>query len=392
VTARPATDRAVLVVHPSDEAYGADRVVLRLATGLAARGWRVRVLLSDDQAPGWLTRRLDEAAIPIARGPLAPARRRYMRPLALPGYVRRLVRARRWIRAEAATFRPTVIHVNTSALLVGAILGRPAGARLAWHVHEIVVRPRLLAWVFRLAPALAADRVVAISGAVRDHCSPLRLRRRRIDVVWNGLEDRAVAPLSPGAAPIVAFVGRLNRWKGYEVFVDAAARLAPVLPDARFLIAGDPPEGESWRIGALRNRLDSHRLAGRAEHVGFSADVPALLDGVDVVAVPSTWPEPFGLVTLEAMRAGRPVVATAHGGTLDLVEDGVTGLLVPPRDPAALADAIATLLRDPGLRARMGAAARARFEASFTIARFLDGIEAAYAATGAAGANPGADR
>lgn len=378
--------RSVLFLHPSDEAYGADRVLLRLATGLAQRGWRVRVLLSDDQPAGWLSERLGEASIPVARGLLAPARRRYLRPLGLPGYVRRLLRARRWVRAEAAAFGPAVIHVNTSALLVGAIIGRPGGAPLAWHVHELVVRPRLAAWIFRLAPVLCADRVIAISGAVRDHASPRGFRRRRIDVVWNGLEDRPVVPRPAGSPPVVAFVGRLNRWKGHEVFAAAAARLAPAFPDARFLIAGGAPESEGWRVDALREQLAAPGIADRVEVAGFESDVPALLARVDVVAVPSTWPEPFGLVTLEAMRAGRPVVATAHGGTLDLVEDGRTGILVPPGDTAALADAIGTLLRDPALRERLGSAARARFEALFTLERFLDGIEASYAAAGVAGA------
>ena len=370
--------RSVLFVHPSDEAYGADRVLLRMATGLAARGWRTRVLLSDDQAPGWLSAQLAEAGIAVARGPLAPARRRYLRPLGLPGYVRRLVRARRWIRSQASAFGAAVVHVNTSALLVGALIGRPGGARLAWHVHEIVVRPRLAAWAFRLAPVLAADRVIAISTAVRDHVSPHGFRRGRIDVVPNGLEERPVVDRPAGGPPVVAFVGRLNRWKGYEVFVDAAARLAPEFPDARFVVAGDPPEGEAWRSDALRARLASLGLTDRVEVAGFEPDVPALLDRVDVVAVPSTWPEPFGLVTLEAMRAGRPVAATAHGGTVDLVDEGRTGLLVPPGDAVALASAIATLLRDPGLRGRMGAAARARFMAGFTLATFLDGIEGGY--------------
>lgn len=372
------TGRSVLFVHPTDEAYGVDRVLLGLATGLAQRGWRVAVLMSDDQSPGWLSRRLAEASIEVARGPLAPARRRYLKPNALLGYLSALLRARRWVRGEALRFRPDVLHVNTSALLVGAIVGRPGGARVVWHVHEIVIKPRLFSWVFRLAPTLAADRVVAISRAVRDHLSVGGLCSGKVTIVWNGIEDRVAAPPDVTDAPVVAFIGRLNRWKGYEVFAEAAGRIAPKFPRTRFLVAGDPPLGEEWRTLDLRDRLSRLGIADRAEMVGFENDVPALLERVSVVVTPSTWPEPFGMVTLEAMLAGRPVIATAHGGALDLIEPGASGLLVPPGDSAALAAAIAMLVKDQALRTRLGVAARRRAQTHFSYDRFLSGIERAY--------------
>lgn len=376
--------RSVLFLQPSDEAYGADRVLLRLATGLRERGWRVKVLVSDDQPAGWLSQRLQEASIDVSRGPLAPARRQYLSLVALPAYGRALLRARRWVRMEAQRFDASLIHVNTSALLVGAIVGRPAGARLVWHVHEIVTRPRLLSWVFRFAPMTTSDRVIAVSRAVRDHLSPRGFARRRIALVWNGIEDRPVTGrVSTGAddAPVVAFVGRLNRWKGYDIFVDAIALVIPDYPEARFLIAGDPPPGEEWRGPDLLQRLSGLGIADHVDVLGFREDIPALLDQVDIVAVPSVWPEPFGLVTLEAMRAGRAVVATAHGGALDLIEDGRSGLLVQPGDGRALAHAISTLLSDPQLRGRLGVEARDRFKTSFSVRRFIDAMEEVYLGT-----------
>jgi glycosyltransferase involved in cell wall biosynthesis len=220
--------------------------------------------------------------------------------------------------------------------------------------------------------------VVAISRAVRDHISPGGLGRGKVTVVWNGIEDRPAAPLDVGAEPVVAFIGRLNRWKGYEVFVDAVARIAPEFPRTRFLVAGDPPPGEAWRTTALLDRLTRLAIADRVEMVGFESDVPALLERVAVVVTPSTWPEPFGLVTLEAMRAGRAVIASAHGGALDLIVPGESGLLVPPGDPTALAAAIAMLLADPALRNHLGAAARRRAQTQFSCDRFVSGIERVY--------------
>jgi len=225
---------------------------------------------------------------------------------------------------------------------------------------------------------LTADRVVAISHAVEGHISPGGVGRSKVTVVWNGIESRPAKPLDISDSPVVAFIGRLNRWKGYEVFVEAVARIAPEFPRARFLVAGDPPPGEEWRTTALLDRLSQLGIADRIDIVGFESDVPALLERVAVVATPSTWPEPFGLVTLEAMLAGSPVIASAHGGALDLIAPGTSGLLVPPGDPNALARAIAMLLDDPSLRARLGAAARHRAETQFSFDRFISGIEGVY--------------
>ena len=372
--------RSVLFVHPTDEAYGADRVLLRLATGLVQRGWRVAVLISDDQAPGWLTQRLAEASIAVERGPLAPARRRYLTPSALLAYLGALLRARRWVRSQVARFGPSVVHLNTSAMLVGAILGRPGGVRVVWHVHEMVIQPRILGFVFRLAPTLTADHVVAISRAVRNHVTPGGLGRRKVTIVWNGLEDRPGVPLDDTESPVVAFIGRLNRWKGYDVFAEAIAQIAPAFRRTRFLVAGDPPPGEEWRTNHLHESLTRFGIADRVEVLGFESDVRKLLERVTVVVAPSTWPEPFGLVTLEAMWAGRPVIASAHGGALDLIEPGTSGLLVPPGDPAALAAAIAMLLDDPALGTRLGAAARRRAQTYFTRDLFVSGIERVYGA------------
>ena len=378
----------VLFLHASDEAYGADRVLLTMARGLRDRGRAVAVLLPDDTPPGWLSERLGELGIPVARGPLAPARRRYLRVRALPEYARSLLRARRFVRVRARSLRAGIVHANTSALLVGTVLGRPHGARLVWHVHEIVVHPRVLAWVFRLAPTLSADRVVCVSDAVRRHLTPFGLGGSRVVRLHNGIEGledhdgRARAELPVAGSPIVAFVGRLNRWKGYEVFVDAVAQVAQRFPHAAFLVAGDPPQGEEWRARDLADRLTAHRLEQRVKVLGFHPDAAALFASVDIVAAPSTWPDPFPLVILEAMRAGCAVVASGHGGAPEMIEDGRSGLLVPPGDAGALAEAIASLVGDPALRSRLGAAARARVAAEFTNERFLDGLERIYESLG----------
>lgn len=370
----------VLFVHASDEAYGADRVLLLLVLALKDAGRGVAVLLADDLPPGWLSAQLAAAGVTVERGPLAPARRRYLRLAGLPAYVRALMRARRHLRRRVRALRARIVHINTSALMVAAILGRPAGCRVVWHVHEIVVRPRLIAWVLRLAPTLTADRVICVSDAVRRHLTPLGLRARRVTTVHNGLSPRDPRPASglAGDGPLVAYVGRLNRWKGYDLFVTALADVAPAHPEARFVIAGDPPPGEEWRTSDLERSLAAAGLTDRVLHPGFVADGAAVCDAADVVVVPSTWPDPFPTVVLEAMRAGCAVVAASGGGVPEMIEDGVSGVLVPPGDPAALAEAISWLLSDPARMSELGRRAKDRVAAEFSVEGMVAGIEAVY--------------
>jgi glycosyltransferase involved in cell wall biosynthesis len=373
--------RSVLAVHASDEGYGADRVLLQVLLGLRERGWQVAVLVPDDNRPGWLSTTLAANGVPVRRAALAIARRRHFQLFALPAYARALWRARRTIRTEAKRVHASIIHVNTSALPVAAILGRPGGARLVWQVHELIVRPRAMAWIFRVLPPLTADRVIAVSEAVRLHLLPRGPWRRRVVTVHNGIANNRPEPM-PGlrneGRPLVAFVGRLNRWKGYELFIEAVARIAPSQPFVDFVIAGDAPRGEGWRVDDLRKRLEDAGLADRVRTLGLVPDGAAVAEAADIVVIPSTWPEPFGLVALEAMRAGRVVVAAAHGGIPEIVEDGVSGVLVPPRDPAGLAAAIGGLLDDPARMASLGAAAQARVRTEFSVERMVDQVERIY--------------
>jgi glycosyltransferase involved in cell wall biosynthesis len=352
-------------------------MLLETVEAALAEGRRVEVLLADDGPPGWLSSTLEARGIDCRRVDLAPVRRRYLKLRTFPRLVASMYRARRTIRERARAIGAQIVHVNTSALLVGAIVGRPGGARLVWHLHEIVGRPRLLAWVFRTLPVTASDRVVVVSQAVGRHLRPSWLARRRVTVVHDGVAPRDTRPIAlPGRGdPRVAFVGRLNRSKGYEIFVEAARRVGERNADVGFVVAGSPPQGEEWRQDDLTDRVEKSGLGGRIAVMGYLPDAPGLFDSVQIAVVPSLWPEGFGLVILEAMRSGCAIVATDHGGAPEIVENEISGLLVPPGDVEALAAAIGRLVTDETLRRRLGEAAERRVRGVFTVDRFRSSIQ-----------------
>ena len=205
----------------------------------------------------------------------------------------------------------------------------------------------------------SADLVLGVSRGILDAFPPALVNRRRAHVVHiyslppdvSGVTETPDAVrrrLGIGDGPLVLCAGKRSLGKGTDVFLEAMDAIRAASPRVRFVFAG---KGEI----APPARDDVHVLGSVPQSTLF-----ALYRAAAVVAVPSVWPEPLSRVLLEAMRFGRAVVATRVGGSPELVEDGVTGLLVPPRDPDALAGAVVALLRDPARCARLGAAAANR--------------------------------
>ena len=174
------------------------------------------------------------------------------------------------------------------------------------------------------------------------------------------------------STPLVVSVSVLRAQKALDVLVRAAQLAHAALPEARFLIAGEGPERDA--LAALVRRLGLDEVV---RFVGHRSDVGDLLAASDVVASSSAF-EGSPLSLMESLGAGKPVVATRVGGVPEIVRDGIEGLLVPPDDPAALADALLALLRDPGLRDRMGAAGRTRQRTEFDIRVMVERLEALY--------------
>lgn len=221
----------------------------------------------------------------------------------------------------------------------------------------------------------SADLALAISDYVRSRlvrvsCFP----PERIVRIWNGVDLRRYFPGKddyvretygiPSNTKIVMAHSRANGYKGIEVLIAAAVRLVHGngRRDVTFLFCGDGPDLERFR-----KRVREERLEGRFLCPGKVSCVDRILLGVDLVVVPSLWQEGFGLSVVEGMAAGRPVIASSVGGIVEIITEGFDGFLVPPGDPASLADRIARLLDDKAERARMGMAARRTAEARFDI-------------------------
>ncbi len=162
------------------------------------------------------------------------------------------------------------------------------------------------------------------------------------------------------------------------VFARAARKLLDRFPDAYFIAVGSVFGDQDFHLDALKAELEQLGITDRFILAPFRRDVPSFLAALDVYVHPSILPEPFGLVVIEAMAASKPVVATAHGGPLEMIEDGVSGYLVEPGNPTALANGVELVLRDPSRAQTMGREAKDRAFRLFHVNRYVADMQAVY--------------
>ncbi len=245
--------------------------------------------------------------------------------------------------AGRITRTPTVVHVHGDAFYSPG--GYPAYMR---------VTDRLLArWT---------ARAVSISESTREFCiHAMGFRPSQVEVVHNPTPQPAYRKVAPDQLralrarhgigdeePVVGIASRLYRVKGHHVLLTAFRRVLDARPDARLLVVGDGPERSNLQVQARALGLEA-----RVCFTGFQEDVPAYLRLCQVTAIPSVHPEPFGLVAVESLAAGVPVVASRIGGLPEIITDGVAGLLVEPNDPEQLARALIRILTDASLAAEL---------------------------------------
>lgn len=369
----------VLFLHPSNELYGADRSLLYLLRGLDQRYFHPLVLIGNDlEYEGALSRELDLSGIENRPFPLAVARRKYMTPSGLPGFLTRCRTSARQVSDLIRSEQIDVVHTNTLAVWTGALAARQAGRPHAWHVQEQLERPRPLVKLMQhFVPSHSAG-VVGVSQAVLENILVTPEARAKGRVIYNMTEtqvymratgrERIRAELGVGSnAVLIGVVARISRMKGTDLCVEAVSRLMASDPRVHCFIAGGPVPGQQEVIDRVQQLISSSPAPERFHMLGVRRDVPDLMAAMDILAAPSRYGEGASLTVIQAMAAGRPVVATDLGGNKELVVHGETGWIVPRENVGELAQALYFLVNDAPRRAAMGAAGQRRAVAQFSV-------------------------
>jgi glycosyltransferase involved in cell wall biosynthesis len=368
--------RVLQVVRPA--AGGMKAHVLQLATGLRAKGFECEIACPGDSelVHDALESNVAVHPVPIV-GPLDPLRD-----------PRAIVSLAEVIRER----RPALVHAHGSkagliARMAVLLASRPP---VVVTVHNQVlyggISPLMRRVYITMERRLArrTARVITVSEALRSEMTGVfGLAPSLVTTVYNGLDlgpflagsDRAKARERygmPSGALAIGLAARFAPQKALDVLVEAAAPVLERYPDARLVLAGSGP-----LLELVQTKARALPFRDRILFPGLETDMPGLLSSLDVYAS-SAIAEGLGLGTIEAMASGLPVVATTAGGTPEVVEDGVTGLLVAPGKAAPLTEALLWLAKDATVRKRMGEAGRARALALFTEERMLEDTAQVY--------------
>jgi glycosyltransferase involved in cell wall biosynthesis len=393
----PAIDKPgpipIVFVHSSDDLYGADFVILEIVKRLDPTKFYPIVVLPDDMKHvGLLSQELSAAGIEHHHLPILILRRRYLRPQGLLHIVKCAVMGTWTLSRLMRQKHVGLIHSTSLAVLAAPPVAWITRTPLISHVQEMLISPRIVRVALHAIARYSADRIICVSDSVRAHVLQDQPKAARfVEVVRNSIplpaeprrtveEMRNELGLAAGL-PVVGMIGRVSPWKGQEIFVRAAALLRSEGIACQFVAIGGVFDNESRHLGRLQETIRSLNLESLVKIEGFRKDARELIAAFDVLVLPSILPEPFGLVVAEAMAAGKPVIATAHGGPRELVVEGETGFLIPPSDPDALASAIKSLLAHPEESARLGRAGQKRFLDHFEMRDYVRRIERLYDAT-----------
>ena len=320
----------------------------------------------------WLPR-VTERAESVAEFPI--------RSFARPATAVQLAAFARWCRrARLAVVQTCDLYANTFGLPGAALAGVPVrvGSRRELNPDKSPAHIRLQRLAYRCATKVVANSPAARRFLVQEGIAP-----ESIAVISNGVDFASFAARE-FTRPVRRFitVANLRVEKNHETLLAAASTLLIKYPDLEFLIVGDGP-----RRSALEAIARERHLGARVRFLGHREDVPSLLAEADAFVLPSR-SEAFPNAAIEAMASGLPIVASAVGGLLDLVDDGRTGLLIDPDDAHALAGALESLIADPARAARIGRAARAEVQQRYSFDRMVSAFEELYLSGLAAGVSP----
>ncbi|TFG69881.1 MAG: glycosyltransferase family 1 protein [Anaerolineales bacterium] len=361
----------ILFIDHATAMGGAENSLKLLLEHLDSKHWELHLACPD----GALSEAVGGLNVPVHKLPLPPLRRSPRAPVNWGYGIRTLARIAREIKARAIisnTIRSTVFAGPAAKL---------SQTGFVWTMRDFWLgesEPQRL-WFDKLgkqALCRMANAVIANSTATAQHLPC----QSKTTVIHNGIaadhfkpslnrqDSRAPFKL-PDDAFVIGVVGRLRPWKGQDRFLRVLKYVVDAHPSAFGIIVGGTPFGPNSPYTAqLQQIVRENNLQDRVIFTGQLDDIRPALAAMDVFVHPGE-PEPFGLVNIEAMAMAKPVVAFAHGALPEIVIDGETGMLVPPVDERAMAQAISTLLRDPLQRSVMGAAGRRRVEDAFTIER-----------------------
>lgn len=359
----------ILFVHSSSELYGSDRSLLYIVKNIDKTRYKIFVILPCTGSLLYEMKKVPDISVEIYN--LAILRRKNLSIKGGIKYLREYYTSYRYIKKFIEKNSIDIVDTNTAVVFPGAIAAKKCKIKSVWHIREIIKNDfenKMVSFMMNRY----ADLIVANS---RSTGKALTVDHQKIRVIYNAVEEKEDVTLISHKQLIVGMAGRINRWKGQKLLVDAAEIVHKVIPEVVFKIAGDVYKGEEQLREELIQYINNKRLGNVVLLLGQVNDMSGFYKGIDLFVLPSIQPEPFGLVVIEAMEYALPVIATNHGGPVEIISDGVDGYLVDYRNANQMAERIIELLLNEEKRRLMGIKGQEKKREHFSINAMVRGIE-----------------
>lgn len=380
--------KKILFLHTGSEMYGADKVMLDLIKNLDKTKYSPYVILPED---GMLADKLRNISVKIDIVPYPVLRRKYFNVSGVLKYIVMYFKYSKQLVKLAKKEQIDIIHNNTSAVLEGCYVSKILNIPLVWVVHEIIIKPKLIFNIICKIIAHYSTETIVVSNAVKNHLlSSGYFKKNKIKVIHNGVDSSIFNPNTncnylysewniSNTAKVIGMIGRVNSWKGQEDFLIATNKVLENNKNVYAIIVGGVFVGEEKYKNILLENINKSPFKDRIIYSDYRNDTEAIHKLFDIFVLPSINPDPLPTVVLEAMATGKPIVGYAHGGVCEMVKNGVNGLLVEPRNPDLLANAINKLLQNKKLCKQMGKKSLERFNNNFSMTRYVNNYSKEYA-------------
>lgn len=380
----------ILFIHQSADLYGSDKTLLYLVESIKDDFYPIVVLPIE----GPLTDELKKINIEVIINPVIKVSRQLFtnfQILKLPFLIYSSIRS---LKKKLGNRKIDIVHSNTLAVFLGAFYSRKYNIKHIWHVHEIITHPQLISKIYPPLVNHFSNDVIFNSQASFEHlCKGNPRLKKKSQVIYNGLdrnqsfitetERQALRntffySMDPSTI-ILGLVGRINRHKGQLLLLEAFEELVKnKFKNIKLLFIGSTIESQGYLLVELKQAIINKNLEDDVTIIDFQKDLWPYYDCIDIVMVPTTDPEPFGLVAVEAMLSKKPVIAANHGGLKEIVLPKKTGLLFEPNNILDLKASIEKLVSDRQLITTYGNEGYIRANEEFSLSEYINNFKTLY--------------
>ena len=372
----------ILFIHQSAELYGSDKTLLLLLKHIDKTRFYPIVVLPNE---GPLKSELDKENIKVVIAPVLKVYRKMFTPKNLLKFITDIKKGVDALDILNKHHHFDIVYSNTLAVLLGIIYAKKRKIKHLWHVHEIIVHPKVIASIFPKILMRYSNLVICNSNATQNNLTvripELKLKTK---VIYNGVElnseNKAVAQKTDFGFNetdiIITLVGRISRLKGHKLLLDVFTNHLIKNENIKLLFVGSPVEGQEQYLDEIQNSINRNKLQTKVKTLPFLNDLNGIWSITDIAIMPSTEAESFGLVAVEAMLAKKPVVGSNLGGLSEIVINNETGLLFDPNSKEALLEALFKLIESPSLRSEFGEKGYERAIKEFSITKHVQQFEA----------------